>query len=57
MKVFVAGATGVLGRRVVGRLVAAGFEMTGTGRSPRSEPSLPRSARTRWNWTCSTVWP
>ncbi len=40
MKVFVAGATGVLGRRVVGRLVAAGFETTGTGRTPQKRAEL-----------------
>jgi 2-alkyl-3-oxoalkanoate reductase len=31
-KVFVSGATGVLGRRAVARLVAAGFEVTGVAR-------------------------
>ena len=34
MKVFVAGATGVLGHRTVSRLVAAGAEVTGVARSP-----------------------
>ena len=33
MKVFVAGATGVLGRATVPRLVAAGHEVWGTARS------------------------
>lgn len=33
MRVFVAGATGVLGRRVLPRLVAAGHEVTGVARS------------------------
>lgn len=33
MKVFVAGATGVVGRRAVARLVAAGHEVTGVARS------------------------
>jgi nucleoside-diphosphate-sugar epimerase len=34
MKVFVAGATGVVGRRAVALLVAAGHEVTGVARSP-----------------------
>lgn len=34
MKVFVAGATGVLGRRALPLLVAAGHEVTGVARSP-----------------------
>src|SRR5712671_5919875 len=34
MRVFVAGATGVLGRRAVAALVAAGHDVTGVARSP-----------------------
>lgn len=34
MKVFVAGATGAIGRPLVRRLVAAGHEVTGTSRTP-----------------------
>src|SRR5947207_2280817 len=34
MKVFVAGASGVIGRRLVPMLVAAGHQVTGTTRSP-----------------------
>ena len=34
MRVFVAGATGVVGQYLVPRLVAAGHEVTGTTRSP-----------------------
>ena len=33
MRIFVAGATGVLGHRTVGRLVAAGAEVTALARS------------------------
>jgi nucleoside-diphosphate-sugar epimerase len=40
MKVFVAGATGVIGRRAVGRLVAAGHEVTGVSRSPEKDALL-----------------
>lgn len=40
MKVFVTGATGVLGRRVVPLLVAAGHEVTGVGRSPGKRAEL-----------------
>ena len=39
-KVFVAGATGVLGRRVVAGLVAAGFDVTGVARRPASHAEL-----------------
>ena len=37
MRVFVAGATGVLGRRAVARLVAAGHDVTGVARSPEKD--------------------
>jgi nucleoside-diphosphate-sugar epimerase len=40
MNVFVAGATGVLGRRVVARLVAAGCDVTGVVRSPGTRAGL-----------------
>lgn len=40
MKVFVSGATGVLGRRVVAEMVAAGFEVTGVARSPGKRADL-----------------
>jgi nucleoside-diphosphate-sugar epimerase len=45
MRVFVAGATGAIGKQLVPRLVAAGHEVTGMTRmeharcSPSSEPS------------------
>jgi nucleoside-diphosphate-sugar epimerase len=40
MKVFVAGATGVLGRAAVPRLVAAGHEVRGVARSPEKADQL-----------------
>jgi len=40
LKIFVAGATGVLGRRVVARLVAAGHEVTGVARTPEKAAGL-----------------
>ena len=40
MKVFVAGATGVLGRATVPRLVAAGHEVRGASRSPEKAAQL-----------------
>lgn len=40
MKIFVAGATGVLGRRVVPLLVAAGHEVTAVARTPEAAERL-----------------
>lgn len=40
MKVFVAGATGVIGRRAVAELVAAGHDVTGVARSPEKAALL-----------------
>lgn len=40
MKVFVAGATGVLGRRAVAQLLAAGAEVTGIARSEQKRADL-----------------
>ncbi|HYL51743.1 MAG TPA: NAD(P)H-binding protein, partial [Acidimicrobiia bacterium] len=40
MRVFVAGATGVAGRRAVARLVAAGHDVTGIARSAQKEALL-----------------
>jgi uncharacterized protein YbjT (DUF2867 family) len=42
MKVFVTGATGVLGRPVVRRLVAAGHTVRGLSRSPENAALLRR---------------
>jgi nucleoside-diphosphate-sugar epimerase len=39
-KIFVTGATGVLGRRVVAKLVAAGYDVTGVARSPSKHAEL-----------------
>lgn len=40
MRVFLAGATGVIGRRLVPMLVAAGHQVTGTTRSPQKTEEL-----------------
>lgn len=40
MRVFVAGATGVLGRRAVARLVEAGHEVTAVARTPAADQRL-----------------
>ena len=39
-KVFVSGATGVLGRRVVAELLVAGFDVTGAARRPANHADL-----------------
>ena len=53
MRVFVAGATGALGRHLVPGLVAAGHEVTATTRTPGKVAQLRRRARSRWS---STGW-
>jgi 2-alkyl-3-oxoalkanoate reductase len=42
MRIFVAGATGVIGIRVVPMLVAAGHEVTGVGRTDEKRARLQR---------------
>jgi 2-alkyl-3-oxoalkanoate reductase len=42
MRIFVAGATGVIGRRVVPRLVDAGHQVTGAARTPANQAALDR---------------
>src|SRR5947209_4519081 len=46
MRVFVAGATGVIGRHLVPGLVAAGHEITGTTRSPAKAGQLTSAGAT-----------
>src|SRR5262245_14213196 len=43
MRVFLAGATGVIGRRLVPLLIADGHEVTGTTRSPERAKALRRT--------------
>jgi 2-alkyl-3-oxoalkanoate reductase len=43
VRVFLAGATGVIGRQLVPRLIAAGHEVTGTTRSPQRAAELEAS--------------
>src|SRR3954454_8713409 len=40
MRVFIAGASGAIGRRLVPKLIAAGHEVTGTTRSERNAELL-----------------
>src|SRR5690606_32709501 len=42
MKIFVAGASGAIGRRLVPRLVAGGHDVTGTTTSPRHNATIAR---------------
>lgn len=42
MRIFIAGATGVIGRRVVPLLVAAGHRVTAVGRTPEKRAALER---------------
>ena len=53
MKVFVAGATGAMGKQLVPRLVAAGHEVVGMTRSESKQGALGSSARPRWSPTRS----
>jgi len=46
MKVLVAGATGVIGRNLVPKLIAAGHEVAGTTRTPSKEPALRQAGAT-----------
>jgi nucleoside-diphosphate-sugar epimerase len=46
MRVFVAGATGVIGRRVVPALVHAGHRVTAVGRTPEKRDALSRAGAT-----------
>ncbi len=46
MRVFVAGATGAVGRRLVPLLVSAGHEVTAVGRSPEKRARLAREGAT-----------
>ena len=45
MRIFVAGATGVIGRRAVARLVAAGHDVTGIARTPAEGGAAPARGR------------
>ncbi len=42
MRIFVAGATGVIGRRVVPLLMAAGHRVTAVARTPEKRAALER---------------
>ena len=55
MRVFLAGASGAIGRPLVPKLMAAGHEVTGMTRSEaRAEDDARRRRATPPSWTCST---
>ena len=54
MRVFVAGASGAIGTRLVPQLIDRGHEVTGTSRSPATPSASGRSAPSRSCSTCST---
>ena len=54
MKVFVAGAAGVIGRRLVPMLVADGHEVTGMTRRAERAAELEKLGASRRSATCST---
>ena len=54
MRVFLAGASGAIGRPLLPKLIAAGHEVTGMTRSEeRAKKVRATGAAPRW-WTCST---
>jgi uncharacterized protein YbjT (DUF2867 family) len=50
MRVFVAGATGAVGRRLVPMLLASGHEVIGSSRSPRRVERLRALGATEVHW-------
>ena len=54
MRVFVGGASGAIGTRLVPQLIERGHEVIGTFRSPGERRACGRSARSRSRSTCST---
>ena len=63
MKVFLAGATGAIGKRLVPLLLEKGYEVFGTTRPRTKPPTWMRRASRRLCSTCSTrrlcrdLWP
>ena len=55
MKIFLAGASGALGRRLVPMLVGKGHQVTGTTRSGKRRPGFAAWALRPWCWTRWTV--
>jgi uncharacterized protein YbjT (DUF2867 family) len=48
MRVFVAGATGAIGERLVPQLIAVGHDVAGTTRNPEKADELRALGATRW---------
>ena len=53
MRIFIAGATGVIGRRVVPLLLAAGHQITAVGRTPEKRAVLERMGAAAVWGTCN----
>ncbi len=54
MKVFVAGASGAVGKQLVPMLVERGHEVTGMTRSPAKRDLVRRRERVRW-WPMPSI--
>jgi uncharacterized protein YbjT (DUF2867 family) len=50
MRILLAGATGVVGRRLVPRLIAGGHHVTALTRHPEREPALQAAAPATSQW-------
>ena len=57
MRVFLAGAGGAIGRRLLPRLIGAGHEVTGLSRSEERAERIRAAGAERWSATSSTPMP
>jgi nucleoside-diphosphate-sugar epimerase len=54
VRIFLAGATGVIGARLLPLLVTADHDVTGTTRSPERAGMIEKVGGSRSSWTCTT---